>query len=109
MVKVVHGIHTERIKYFAKFILEGLVLTQLKTYSSQLLTAPVAMIKTWGSLHVKRTKPLFDALQKADVDNKAKLVKAMKENPKFLLKPYLNWLDEEYHPEVSELWPKLVL
>ena len=109
LIQTVHPNTTERTKFFAKFLLEGVIFTDLKPYVEELFPAPVAMIKTWGSLHIKRTKPLFEALLIAKVDDKEKLVKTLSENPNFLLKEYLNWLDEKHHKEVKEIWLKLCL
>ena len=68
------------------------------------------MIKTWGSLHAKRIKPIFETLLSYEVDNKAKFVKVLQEtNPKFLLKQYLLWLDEKWHNEITKLWIDLEL
>ena len=62
------------------------------------------MIKTWGNWNIKMTKPLFEALLSAKVDDKQKLVKALSENPNFLLKEYLKWFDEKHHKEVKQIW-----
>ena len=104
LIQTVHPQVAERTKMFAKFLLEGAVFPDLKPYSEDLLTTPVAMIKTWGNWNIKMTKPLFEALLSAKVDDKQKLVKALSENPNFLLKEYLKWLDEKYHKEVKQIW-----
>ena len=108
LIKTVHPSETERIKYFAKFFLEGQILSKLKDFAEFLLTAPVAMVKTWGSLQSKRTKPLFEKLLSEKVDSKSKLIQCMEKNSNFLLNPYLNWLDEEHHPKVKKIWPEIL-
>ena len=107
LIKTVHPTVSERTKYFAKFFLEGQVIPELKDFQDKLLSAPVAMIKTWGTLHSKRTKPLFEALLGEEVDSKEKFLQCLKNNPKFLLNQYLNWLDEDFHKEVRKVWAVL--
>ena len=113
VIKTIHPLVKERTKYFAKFILDGSVLPELKEFSQHLQPAPVAMIATWGSLHKKRTESFFDALydnEKSEfVNNQEVLIHSLKNNPKFakeLLKQYLNWLNEEYHEDVKEIFQK---
>ena len=110
LLKTVHPVASDRTKYFAKFLLEGEIFPALKPYKEELLSSPVAMIKTWGSLHAKRIKPIFETLLSYEVDSKAKFVKVLQEtNPKFLLKQYLLWLDEKWHNEITKLWIDLEL
>ena len=104
LIKTVHPSLLERTKYFAKFLLEGLVFPHLKGYSNELLSPPIAMIRSWGNLHSKRTKPLYETLLENGVDAKDKLVKKLEENPKFLMKDYLKWLDDDHHNEVTKIW-----
>ena len=104
LIQTVHPNLETRTKFFAKFLLEGTVFDDLKPLVENLITAPVAMIKTWGSLHIKRTKPLLEALLVAKVDDKEKMVKALSENQNFLLKEYLKWFDEDHHNEVKKIW-----
>ena len=111
MIKTTHPLIKERTKYFAKFFLDGSVLPELKEFSQHLQPAPVAMISTWGSLHKKRTESLFEALydnEKSEfVNNQEVLIQSLKNNPKFakeLLKQYLNWLNEEYHEDVKQIF-----
>ena len=104
LIQTVHPNLETRTKFFAKFLLEGTVFESLKCLVENLITAPVAMIKTWRSLHIKRTKPLLEALLIAKVDDKEKMVKALSENQNFLLKEYLKWFDEDHHTEVKKIW-----
>ena len=104
LLKTEHPVQSDRIRYFAKFFLEGEIFPALKEYSKELLSSPVAIIKTWGSLHAKRTRPLFETLLANQVDTKRKFRQVWEENPKFLLKQYLLWLDEKWHEEVTKLW-----
>ena len=111
VIKTIHPLIKERTKYFAKFFLDGSVLPQLKEFSKHLQPAPVAMISTWGSLHKKRTESLLEALYDNEknefVNNQEVLIQSLKNNPKFakeLLKQYLNWLNEEYHEDIKEIF-----
>jgi ATP-dependent RNA helicase DHX37/DHR1 len=107
LIKTEHPTRIERLKYFAKFILEGEVLPELKQFTGELMSPPVAMIRTWGSLHIRRVKPLFEALSGQNIDSKEKLLTALQENSQFLKSAYLNWLDQDFHAEVNQIWAKL--
>lgn len=94
----------ERYKYFAKFLLEGKVIKKLGTYTSILLSNPVTMIKTWAKLQ-PRTEVLLSALVSAKADNLSSLLAAWKNEPKYLLHAFCQWIPEATHADVTKAWP----
>ncbi|KAM9096732.1 probable ATP-dependent RNA helicase DHX37 [Sarcophilus harrisii] len=94
----------ERYKYFAKFFLEGEVCKELAQYKSCLLSSPNTMLKTWAKLQ-PRTESLLKGLVSKKADCQDALLKAWKQEPKYLLSEYCEWLPQVMHGEVSKLWP----
>ncbi|XP_048412428.1 probable ATP-dependent RNA helicase DHX37 [Stegostoma tigrinum] len=94
----------DRYKYFAKFLLEGVVIKKLGSYVSCLLSSPSTMLKTWAKLQ-PRTDALLGALVSENVDNRDALLTAWKKNSKYLLSSYCQWLPEAMHADVSQHWP----
>uniref|UniRef100_H2ZDK9 Activating signal cointegrator 1 complex subunit 3 n=1 Tax=Ciona savignyi TaxID=51511 RepID=H2ZDK9_CIOSA len=70
----------DRYRWFAKFLLDGSVVSSLKKFSTVFLSRPVTMVKSWSSLQ-PRTESMLKSLAGAGVDSKQKLVKMWKENP----------------------------
>ena len=105
-LKILHPNLPERVKYFAKYFLEGEIFPKLRSYTEEMSkksVTPSAMI----SLRAKQAKSMFETLMNHEVDCKAKFVQILEENPKFLLKEYLQWLEEKYEKEVTKLWSEL--
>ncbi|KAM3867931.1 putative ATP-dependent RNA helicase DHX37 [Diretmus argenteus] len=96
----------ERYKLFAKFLLEGQVCPKLKKHSGHLLSNPSVMLKTWAKLQ-PRTEALLAALVSERVDCRDTLLSVWKNNDKFLLSAYCQWLPEAMHQEVSKSWPPI--
>ncbi|CAK1590245.1 unnamed protein product [Parnassius mnemosyne] len=94
----------ERYRWFARFLLEGMVFPKLRKYTSSLLSPPSTMIKSWAKLQ-PRTETLLKALIMNRVGNREQLKKAWEENSKYLLDEYLKWLPESAHNEVTLYWP----
>ncbi|XP_020860011.1 LOW QUALITY PROTEIN: putative ATP-dependent RNA helicase DHX37 [Phascolarctos cinereus] len=94
----------ERYKFFAKFFLEGEVFKKLARHRSCLLSSPSTMLKTWAKLQ-PRTESLLKALVSKKADCREALKKAWKQEPKYLLSEYCEWLPQAIHNEVSTLWP----
>ncbi len=108
LIKSEHPSVTERTKFFAKFLLEGKVFESLQKFQPDLLSPPIAMIRSWANLHSKRTKPLFETLLSAQVDSKDKMCDKLRQEPDFLRTEFLLWLDEEHHNQVKEIWTELL-
>ncbi|XP_071491371.1 probable ATP-dependent RNA helicase DHX37 [Diadema antillarum] len=98
----------DRVKWFARFLLEGKVVPSLKKYTSSLLSTPSTMIKTWAKLQ-PRTEILLKALAGKNVDNKAALVQAWREDKQYLLQAYQEWLPQDLHAELLMSWPPIDL
>ena len=78
----------------AKLLLEGLVIKKLKKYKESLLSLPLVMIKPWGNLHGERTQILLQQLIENDIENREKLITALKKDPNFLREAYLKWIPD---------------
>ncbi|XP_075032998.1 putative ATP-dependent RNA helicase DHX37 [Mixophyes fleayi] len=94
----------ERYKYFAKFLLEGEVIKKLGSYTSILLSSPITMLKTWAKLQ-PRTEVILKAMVSKKVDNRCALLSAWKNEPKYLLHEFCQWIPESIHNEVTKAWP----
>ena len=99
---------TERYKWFARFLLEGHVVSKLATFSQNLLALPSTMIKTWSKLQ-PRTETLLRELVNNDVDCRASLLAMWKKEKNYLLKAYLGWIPESKHDDVRKVWPPVKL
>ncbi|KAL0979250.1 hypothetical protein UPYG_G00182780 [Umbra pygmaea] len=96
----------ERYKLFARFLLEGQVCPKLKQHSSYLLSNPTIMTKTWAKLQ-PRTEALLGALVSEKADCRDMLLSAWKNNDKFLLSAYYQWIPESKHQDVAKSWPPI--
>ncbi|KAM5193099.1 putative ATP-dependent RNA helicase DHX37 [Mantella aurantiaca] len=94
----------ECYKYFAKFLLEGKVLKKLGSFTNILLSSPTTMLKSWAKLQ-PRTEVLLKALVSENADNRSSLLTAWKNDPKYLLHAYCQWIPEAVHEELSKVWP----
>lgn len=94
----------EKIKWFAKFFLEGKVFPKLRKFSSDLLSLPSTMVKTWAKLQ-PRTEVLLKALVSERVDSKELLVKMWQKQPKYLLSAMKEWIPQSKHDELELTWP----
>jgi len=97
----------DKYKYFAKFLLEGKVLPGLAEYADHLLSPPVVMIKSWGSLHGKRTTVLFEELRNRGCDNRRALVQLLQQEPNYLRSAFLKWVPESMQHQVRDNWTKI--
>ncbi|XP_071946608.1 probable ATP-dependent RNA helicase DHX37 [Antedon mediterranea] len=94
----------DRFKWFARFLLEGQVFSELKKYTSCLLSPPSTMIKTWAKLQ-PRTQTMLNTLAIKRVDSKDTLIQACQENNHYLIAALKEWLPESKHEELSRSWP----
>ena len=94
----------EFFKLFAMFLLEGKVFNFFKYYVDNLLSKPVVMIKPWSKLQ-SRTQTMLVALANSDACSKQRLLEIWEENPKFLLKEFLEWLPADSTFAVEIGWP----
>eukprot|EP00727_Mastigamoeba_balamuthi_P001391 m51a1_g11249 putative probable atp-dependent rna helicase dhx37 (1362) ;mRNA; r:32915-37814 len=91
----------ERYRYFAQFVLQGLVAKKLAAFNSYLVGNASSVARTASA----KVIVLLDALIQAGVDSRAALFAKWKSEPKFLLKEYLQFVDESKHAEVTAAWP----
>ncbi|XP_072034599.1 probable ATP-dependent RNA helicase DHX37 [Amphiura filiformis] len=96
----------DRYKWFARFLLEGKVISSLQKYTSSLSSTPSTMVKTWANLQ-PRTQTLLNALISEEVDNRDALIQAWKTDKKYLLKAYCDWLPQGVHMELACNWPPI--
>nr|CAB3237894.1 probable ATP-dependent RNA helicase DHX37 [Phallusia mammillata] len=96
----------ERYRWFARFLLEGQIVTSLKRFVTSLLSRPATMVKTWANLQ-PRTETMLGALSSRGVDSKLKLLEAWKQDQTFLRKAYLEWLPQSLHQQVMASWPPI--
>ncbi|XP_066255814.1 probable ATP-dependent RNA helicase kurz [Euwallacea similis] len=94
------------IKWFASFLLEGKPFKKLKKYANNLLSQPNVMVKKWANLQ-PRTRSLLQALVEKKISSKQALEDVWKEDSKYLLNEYLNWLPQSGHAEASLMWPPI--
>ncbi|ESO08407.1 hypothetical protein HELRODRAFT_74874, partial [Helobdella robusta] len=92
------------LKWFSKFLLEGLVCSKLALFKTFLLTPPSIVVKPWAHLS-SRISNLLQALRDKNVHNRKALLDEWKKDPKFLLKEYSAWLPDSQHAVVASIWP----
>nr|CAH7735011.1 unnamed protein product [Callosobruchus chinensis] len=94
-------------KWFARYLLEGVVFHKLAKYQPVLLSRPQVMVKSWSALQ-PRTQELLKALQNHRCCSKTDLLNIWtKQDKRYLLAEYLKWLPESAHSEVSLIWPPI--
>ena len=71
----------DRIRWFARFFLEGKVIEALEAYSHVLLSAPVTVVKSWGRLQ-PRTELFVRTLYGKNVDSYQSLIAAWQDDSK---------------------------
>ncbi|CAI9590865.1 unnamed protein product [Staurois parvus] len=97
----------DRYRYFAKFLLEGKVVKKLGSYTKILLSSPTTMLKSWAKLQ-PRTEVLLKALVSENADNRSSLLAAWKNDPKYLLHAFCQWIPEAVHEDLSKVWPPVI-
>ncbi|KAK9876121.1 hypothetical protein WA026_011238 [Henosepilachna vigintioctopunctata] len=93
-------------KWFAKFLLEGVVVSKLQRFTSSLLSKPDIMTKKWAKLQ-PRTQSLLRALISKNVRQKTTLLDVWEEQPQYLLNEFLEWLPQSGHNEAASIWPPI--
>lgn len=93
-------------RYFALFLLDGLVFEKLKEYTPKLLAPPSTMVKSWAKLQ-KRTEMLLNKLIEKEVTTRSSLKEQWLKNENWLLEEYLEWVPESVHQQISLMWPPL--
>ncbi|GFR68244.1 pre-mRNA-splicing factor ATP-dependent RNA helicase prp16 [Elysia marginata] len=91
-------------RWFARFLLEGEVFPQLQQFKSSLVLTPATMVKSWAKLQPK-TESLLKALLGRGTNTRLSLAAAWKDEPTFLQREYLEWVQEREHAAVLAHWP----
>ncbi|GAM27633.1 hypothetical protein SAMD00019534_108090 [Acytostelium subglobosum LB1] len=104
MMSIDHPSSKEACRYFAKALLDGAVFSPLLYLVPLLNTRPnmIVLPNTQSKVH-----NLVDKLTNNDINTKAKLVQKWFDDPQFLLKEYLAWLEPAVHELVETMWPPL--
>lgn len=93
-----------KYSWFAFFLLDGQIHIFFKHYRRHLLSSPSTILKSWARL-LPRTRYLLQALIEKEVDSRDSLEKIWKEEPKYLLREYWEWLSSDKHMEIECNWP----
>ncbi|EGG19093.1 DEAD/DEAH box helicase [Cavenderia fasciculata] len=94
----------ESCKYFAKALLDGVVMSNLLylvpflNTRSNIFILPNTQSKVFN---------LLTKLKSKSINNKLDLIRVWKDEPSFLLKEYLPWIDDAVHQLVKSMWPPL--
>ncbi|KCV73087.1 adenosinetriphosphatase [Fonticula alba] len=104
VVEIPHPAGLDRMKLFARHLLEGDVAFGLREHATadRLITKPLVIQKPWTHA---RSVDFVQALVREKVDSKQALRRIWLRQPKFLLKEYLLWVKPEFHTAVSATWP----
>ncbi|XP_059485711.1 probable ATP-dependent RNA helicase kurz [Neocloeon triangulifer] len=94
----------ERYKYLAYFILEGEVFPTLAEFKHTLILNTNTLIKSATSLAPKNANFVNQLIVK-EADSAEKIRVVWKEDPKYLLQAFKQWIPESAHLRLESLWP----
>jgi ATP-dependent RNA helicase DHX37/DHR1 len=92
----------ERVRHFARLLLDGSVVQSLVALRPFLAARPSALLQAPKS---ERCKKLVAALEKRAVDSRARLAEALREDRAFLLPELRLWVQPQRHHALAEMWP----
>ena len=98
---------TERVRVFARFLLEGKLFDTLKPFVESMISKPSLLTNPKIPLTQAKILALVQPLMDQKVQGREDLKRVWKENPKFLLRGYLQWLPSTFHQDVTAHWPPL--
>ncbi|KAH9497636.1 ATP-dependent RNA helicase dhx37 [Dermatophagoides farinae] len=90
--------------HFAHFLFDGLVFPSLKANLSYMSSPPILFVKSWAMVQPK-VDNVIKCLINNRIDCKHALLNKWKINPKFLLKEYLEWINDGHKVDVRKCWP----
>ena len=91
----------ERYRFFMQFILQGAVLKDLAQFTESLSVRPATTTRCAN----RKVLAMLEVLIRARVDNRAKLMAKLNQEPEFLLKQYLAMIpDVTKHSQITEVW-----
>lgn len=70
----------DKIRHFARFLLNGDVFEKLLKFKKNLLSTPSTMTKSWSKL-MPRTEMIMNALASSEVDSKSAMRRELRANP----------------------------
>nr|SZF06455.1 probable ATP-dependent RNA helicase DHX37 [Psoroptes ovis] len=95
----------EKYCHFAYFLFNGDVFTSLKSNLRFISTPPIIFLKSWSLIQTKVDQTI-KCLMSNQICSKRSLTTKWKSNSKFLLKEYLEWInDEEQRQHIRKSWP----
>ncbi|XP_052798747.1 probable ATP-dependent RNA helicase DHX37 [Mya arenaria] len=106
-VEMEYPMGLEKMRWFARALLVGEVVSGLGKYTPHLLSQPATMVKSWAKLQ-PRTESLLKCLVAERVDSKDTLLAVWNKQPTYLFSAIKEWLPESLHTELSLKWPPLV-
>ncbi|KAH9421832.1 ATP-dependent RNA helicase dhx37 [Dermatophagoides pteronyssinus] len=90
--------------HFAYFLFNGLVIPSLKENLPYLSSPAILFIKSWAMVQPK-VDNVIKCLINNQIDCKRVLIAKWTANSKFLLKEYLEWIDDGHKDNVRNCWP----
>jgi len=97
-------LNRDRIKWFARFLLEGVLFPPLKDVQEYFSKKPQIITRSWT---IPEVISILQPLETQGIDTKQKLIQKWKKDSKFLLIPYLLWVKKAYHNQVIAIWPPI--
>eukprot|EP01129_Flabellula_baltica_P012811 TRINITY_DN5840_c0_g1_i1.p1 TRINITY_DN5840_c0_g1~~TRINITY_DN5840_c0_g1_i1.p1 ORF type:complete len:1194 (+),score=336.49 TRINITY_DN5840_c0_g1_i1:26-3607(+) len=94
----------EKIKYFARFLLEGKILPTFLKFQEIYSSSPALITKQHPNEKILR---LIQPLINRKIDTKGKLKKQWKRDKNFLLEPMLIWVKKSEAETVKSAWPPM--
>ncbi|TRY72330.1 hypothetical protein TCAL_11453 [Tigriopus californicus] len=92
------------VKYFARFLLEGLVTDKLDSLKEALLVRPLTFTRS-ASYQGEHVKKFLQALADEKVACRASLAKVSKKNPEFLLNEFKAFVPKAKVKSLPSIWP----
>eukprot|EP00095_Tigriopus_kingsejongensis_P006161 maker-scaffold40_size501252-snap-gene-2.13 protein:Tk06161 transcript:maker-scaffold40_size501252-snap-gene-2.13-mRNA-1 annotation:"atp-dependent rna helicase kurz" len=93
-----------RVKFFAKFLLEGRICEEIKAFSEIMLCRPATFTRS-VSFHGENVKNFIQALGSESVTCRDSLKSALGQNPEFLKKEFKAMLPKSKADDVDAIWP----
>ena len=93
--------------YFARFLLEGEIIEELKKYKKMLNSNPNIITNKVSDMYIKVSK-LIVGLKENKICNKEDLIKQLKRDKNFLKDVIIMWYDNQSVKKIiREKWPFL--
>jgi len=95
----------EKYRYFARFLLEGVIVPELSSFQSSLVVSPTNITNMVVTNSI--TNAILHPIIQKKIDTKQKLIEEWKKDPTFLLEAIGLWFEKRKHPEIKRLWPPI--